>query len=70
MRLYVKTKGTIMSDFPILFTPSQVARIMGISRSQVYILMNKGQLDSVHIGRCRRITKQHIDNFIESLQAA
>jgi excisionase family DNA binding protein len=56
-----------MDDLPMLFTPSQVAKIMGISRSQVYILMNKGQLDSVHIGRCRRITRKQIDTFIDKL---
>lgn len=59
-----------MSDLPILFSPTQVAKIMGISRSQVYILMNKGQLDSIHIGRCRRITRKQIDDFIEALQPA
>lgn len=58
-----------MSELPMLFTPTQVAKIMGISRSQVYILMNKGQLDSVHIGRCRRITRQQLDTFIDTLQA-
>ena len=43
---------------------------MGISRSQVYVLLNRGSLHSINIGRCRRITRQQIDEFIESLKVA
>lgn len=56
-----------MSDIPILFTPVQTAKIMGISRSQVYVLMNRGELGSVNIGRSRRITRQQMDDFIQNL---
>jgi len=56
-----------MSDLPILFTATQVAKIMGISRSQVYVLLNKGQLGSVYIGRSRRITREQVDEFISNL---
>lgn len=59
-----------MNEIPRLFTPAEAARIMGISRSQMYILMNKGQLKSVHIGRSRRIALGHIDAFIEELSHA
>lgn len=45
-----------MSELPMLFTPVQAAKIMGVSRSHVYVLMNQGRLSSVNIGRCRRIT--------------
>jgi excisionase family DNA binding protein len=56
-----------MTDMPILFTPVQTAKIMGISRSQVYVLMNRGELGSVSIGRSRRITRQQMDQFIQNL---
>jgi excisionase family DNA binding protein len=56
-----------MTDIPILFTPVQTAKIMGISRSQVYVLMNRGELGSVSIGRSRRITRQQMDQFIQNL---
>jgi excisionase family DNA binding protein len=59
-----------MSDLPVLFTANQVAKIMGISRSQVYVLLNKGHLGSVHIGRSRRITRAQVDEFIADLTAA
>jgi excisionase family DNA binding protein len=68
--LFNKKTGVFMSDLPILFTATQVAKIMGISRSQVYVLLNRGQLGSVHIGRSRRITRAQVDEFISDLTAA
>jgi excisionase family DNA binding protein len=59
-----------MSDLPMLFTPVQAAKIMGVSRSHVYVLMNQGRLSSVNIGRCRRITVGQMNDFIASLTEA
>lgn len=59
-----------MSELPMLFTPVQAAKIMGVSRSHVYVLMNQGRLSSVNIGRCRRITVGQMNDFIASLTAA
>ena len=58
-----------MTELPMLFTPVQAAKIMGVSRSHVYVLMNQGRLNSVNIGRCRRITTGQMKEFIESLTA-
>jgi len=51
-----------------LYSPLDVAKVMGISRSQVYNLMNDGQLASVHIGRSRRISRQHVADYIGKLE--
>jgi len=59
-----------MTELPMLFTPVQAAKIMGVSRSHVYVLMNQGKLNSVNIGRCRRITVTQMNDFIASLTAA
>ena len=56
-----------MADIPMLFTPVQAARVLGVSRSQIYVLMKGGQLGSVHIGRSRRIAQSHVDQFIDNL---
>jgi len=56
-----------MTEMPMLFTPVQAAKIMNVSRSHVYTMMNKGELGSVNIGRCRRITVSQINDFIASL---
>lgn len=51
----------------LLYTPEEVAKMMNISRSQVYNLMNSNQLESVHIGRSRRITVYQVSKFVENL---
>jgi len=56
-----------MTKVPMLYTPQEVAEIMSISRSQVYNLMNSKQLESVHIGRSRRITMDQIHEFVGQL---
>ena len=57
-------------ELPILYTPVQAARIMGISRAQVYNLLKDGSLNSIHIGRSRRISNNHVTQFIQSLEMA
>jgi excisionase family DNA binding protein len=56
-----------MSQLPILFTPVQAARILNISRSSVYNLLNEGTLGSIHIGRSRRIAQSHMEAFIANM---
>ena len=59
-----------MTDLPILYTPIQAARLLGVSRSQIYVLLKRGELGSLHIGRNRRIAKQHVTQFIDNLMEA
>jgi excisionase family DNA binding protein len=56
-----------MTGLPMLFNVVQVAKIMGVSKSQVYNLMNSGRLGSVSIGRSRRVTNNQMNEFITSL---
>ncbi len=56
-----------MTGLPMLFNAVQVAKIMGVSKSQVYNLMNSGRLASVSIGRSRRVTNNQMNEFIASL---
>jgi len=59
--------GALMSELPMLFNAVQVAKIMGVSKSQVYNLMNSGRLGSVSIGRSRRVTNMQMQEFISTL---
>ena len=56
-----------MADIPMLYTPVQAARVLNVSRSQIYVLLKGGQLGSVHIGRSRRIAQSHVVQFIDNL---
>ena len=57
-----------MLETTMLWTPAQTARMMNISRSQLYILLKRGDLKSVHIGRSRRIATDQINQFIDNLK--
>ena len=51
-------------------TPSEAAAALGIGRSKVYELLQNGQLQSVHIGTCRRIPADALITFLERLRTA
>jgi excisionase family DNA binding protein len=51
----------------LLLTPEEAAEMLGIGRTKVYELMASGQLRSVKIGRCRRITTTALTEFVADL---
>ena len=50
------------------FTVEQVAEMLNVGRDKVYSLLRTGQLRSIKIGKLRRITEQHLAEFITSLE--
>ena len=54
----------------LLLTPVEAARVLGIGRSKVYELMQSGQLESVHIGACRRVPAEAVHSFLLHLRGA
>jgi excisionase family DNA binding protein len=52
------------------FTVEQVAEILHVGRDKVYGLLRTGQLRSIKIGKLRRITDQHLAEFIASHEEA
>lgn len=51
----------------LLLTPAEAAKVLGIGRSKTYQLLQSGQLQSVHIGSCRRIPLDAVHNFLAEL---
>ena len=50
------------------YTVEQVAEILKVGRDKVYFLLRTGQLRSIKIGKLRRITDEHLADFIASLE--
>jgi excisionase family DNA binding protein len=50
------------------YTVEQVAELLNVGRDKVYFLLRTGQLRSIKIGKLRRITDQHLAEFIASLE--
>ena len=55
-----------MTD-PILLTPTEAARALGIGRSKLYELMREGSIRSIRIGTCRRIPAQALTALVDRL---
>ncbi len=50
--------------------PTEVAHLLGISRTQVYTLLQQGEFVSFHIGRKHRILADSVTDFINRRVAA
>lgn len=54
----------------LLLTPEEAGERLGVGRTQIYDLMRRGELLSVHIGRLRRIPVAALQRYVEELTAA
>lgn len=53
-----------------LFTVLEVAQLLNIGRTKVFHLMAAGQLQSVRIGRLRRVPAEAVEAYVQSLVRA
>ncbi|MEO3807224.1 helix-turn-helix domain-containing protein [Nonomuraea diastatica] len=51
------------------YTVEQVAEMLSVGRDKVYFLLRTGQLNSIKIGKLRRITDRHLAEFVSSLES-
>ena len=49
-----------------LLTADDVARILNVSRSFAYKMMQDGTMPVVKLGRARRVHPEHLEAFIEA----
>ena len=67
----VKLAGGIGKvDERLLLTVDEAAQRLGIGRSHAYLYVLRGELESVKLGRSRRVPLQAISDFIERLRSA
>jgi excisionase family DNA binding protein len=52
----------------LLITPQEAGAVLSIGRTKVYELMEAGLLESVTIGRCRRVPAEALAPFVEALR--
>jgi len=56
-------------ELPMLFTVEQVAQILGIGRSTVFQLIKNDHIESIRLGRSRRIPVDAMQNYVDELRA-
>lgn len=56
------------SHFKLLYTLEECGSLLSLSRSQLYRLVEQGDLETVKIGKSRRVTHAQLDAFVTKLQ--
>ena len=51
-------------SIPSLYTPSEVADYLHVSRGTIYSLLSRGEINSVKIGRNRRFTADNVREYL------
>ncbi|MQA78098.1 MAG: helix-turn-helix domain-containing protein [Streptosporangiales bacterium] len=54
---------------PLLLNPEQAAQELGIGRTRTFALIASGELESVKIGRARRIPRAALEVYVGRLLA-
>mgnify|MGYP001771049981 CR=1 FL=1 len=52
-------------DVDYLLRPEEAAQFLKISRATLYVLMERGQIPSVRIGRARRIPSEVLKKWLK-----
>jgi excisionase family DNA binding protein len=56
-------KKAVVIEIQLLSIP-QIATILGISERKTWLLIHSGELESVMIGRLRRVPKKELERYI------
>ena len=54
----------------VLLTVEEAARRLNIGRTTMYALVSAGTVESVTIGRLRRVPSECLDNFVTALRSS
>ncbi|MBO1750497.1 helix-turn-helix domain-containing protein [Actinotalea sp. BY-33] len=60
-----RTAGRAAEPPRILLSVEETGYLLGIGRTRVYELMKSGALESVHVGRLRKIPAEALRDFVE-----
>lgn len=61
----ITSAGAGSGPEPLLLRPEQAALHLGISRSKLFGMLQKGEIPSLTIGRCRRIPAAALERWIQ-----
>jgi excisionase family DNA binding protein len=53
----------------LAYTVKETAMLLSLSRSLVYELINAGKIETIKIGRARRITSRQLEAYIQGCES-
>jgi excisionase family DNA binding protein len=54
---------------PLLLTPEQAAARLGVGRTRMFALIAEGAVESVKVGRSRRVPSDALQDYVGRLRA-
>ncbi len=54
----------------LLYKPGPAAEVLGIGQSKLFELIAAGEIETVRIGRARRIPAQALEDYVARLRAS
>jgi excisionase family DNA binding protein len=57
-----------MQESPLLVTTDEAAQRLGVGRTMVFKLISRGDLESVKVGRLRRVPADAISDYVQRLR--
>lgn len=66
----MNTKDTDRTVPKLLLTPVEAGGALGISRTRIFALLAAGAIESVQMGRSRRIPVAALEDFVANLRGA
>lgn len=61
--------GGVPRQRRLVLTVEQAAEALGIGRTMMYELIRAGAVESVRIGRLRRVPAQALSNYVDELRS-
>jgi len=58
-----------LSNAKLAYTVREAAELLSLSRSLVYELIHAGQIETIKIGRARRITARQLATYLSQREA-
>jgi excisionase family DNA binding protein len=58
----------VLACDPLLLTPEEAAKVLGVGRTTVYALMRDGELHPVHFGRSGRLSRAKLERYVSRLE--
>jgi len=67
--LFPARADSLSAPLPLVLTVEQAAERLGVGRAVMYALVSSGAVESVQIGRLRRVPADALVTFLDELRA-
>jgi excisionase family DNA binding protein len=63
----MRSSTSLLQSEPLLLSPEEAASALGVSRSRIFDLIREGELQSVKLGRTRRVPRAALNDLVDRL---